>query len=163
MLDDVLFEIARPWVQSLRVGDMVLYRFPLVGPGDGHALTPRPCLVANIETIHGITFVELMPGTQSPLPEPVAADIVADASAFCGERAEGDGWRFLAKRAVKIDAAHGGFVTPPDETSPVVGRLYGAALEQLEALQAARQASRERHLAAKRNRRPNNRPTERRR
>jgi hypothetical protein len=144
------------------VGDIVLYRFPLVDPGDGHALTPRPCLVENIGIIHGITFVELMPGTQSPLPEPVATDIVSDASVFCADLAEGDGWRFLAKRAVKIDAAHGGFVTPPDETSPIVGRLYGTALDQLDARQAARQASRERHLAAKRNRRPtNNRPTNR--
>lgn len=161
MLDELLSEIARPWVQSLRVGDLVLYRFPLVDPGSGHTLTPRPCLVANIKIIHGVTFVELMPGTQQPLPEPVAADILCDASAFCGDLAAGDGWRFLAKRAVKIDAAHGSFVTPPSETSPIVGRLYGAALEQLDALRAARQASRERHLAQKKSRRPNKRPTRR--
>lgn len=158
MLDDFLSEIARPWVQSLRVGDIVLYRFPLVEPGSGHALMPRPCMVANIENIHGITFVELMPGTQSPLPEPMPTDILSDASAFCGDLADGDDWRFLAKRAIKVDAAHGSFVTPPDETSPILGRLYGAALDQLEVLRAAREASRERHLAAKRKPRPNRRP-----
>jgi hypothetical protein len=159
MLDDFLSELTRPWIQSLRVGDIVLYRFPLVDPGDGHDLKPRPCIVADIADIHGMLFLELIPGTQAPLPEPIAEDIATDATAFCGDLSEGDGWRFLSKRAVKVDAIHARFVSPPDETSPVVGRLYGSALEQLEALRAAREASRARHLAAKRNKpKPNRRP-----
>lgn len=161
MLDDFLSELTRPWIQSLRVGDLVLYRFPLVDPGDGHELKPRPCVVADIANIHGMLFLELIPGTQAPLPEPVAADIVSDATAFFNDLAEGESWRFLAKRSVKVDAAHASFVTLPDDTSPFVGRLYGSALEHLEALRAAREASRERHLAAKRKPKPNRRPARR--
>lgn len=157
MLDDFLSELTRPWIQSLRVGDLVLYRFPMVDPGDGHDLKPRPCVVADIADIHGMLLLELFPGTQAPLPEPIADDIVTDATAFWGDLAEGDDWRFLSKRAVKVDAGHGSFVSPPGETSPDVGRLYGSALEQLEALRAAREASRARDLAAKRKPRPERR------
>jgi hypothetical protein len=66
------------WAGTLSVGDIVLCRIPLFDPGDGHTTQPRPCLVADIETFSGAVLVELMPDTQAPQSEPIAANICAD-------------------------------------------------------------------------------------
>ena len=102
-------------------------------------------------------FVELAPATRKEEPVAADTDILADAGAFCPPWGDDAPWQFRMKRTQRFDLAHASFVTPPHDTSPVVGRLYGSSLELLEVQRSQRQASRERHLAAKRNRRPQKR------
>lgn len=149
-MPDDLFQPITLWQDSIAAGDIVLFRFPMFDPADRSEARPRPCLVSDVAIHYGITFIELVPGLPGAPLEPGDTEIVADWTSFIAAAQGDDGLtHFPARRAVRFDSTHKGFVCDPDGGSPVIGRLHGAALEHLDLLRARREASRQAHFARK--------------
>lgn len=51
------------WRDHIRVGDVVLFRYPCAAAADIEAPKSRPCLVLDIETVGGLRYALLAYGT----------------------------------------------------------------------------------------------------
>ena len=150
-MPDDFFHDTAAWWHKLAVGDLLLFKFPIFDPSDRSEARPRPCLVSDLTLSYGVQFIELVPGLDGVPDAPDGTEIAVDWTALIHAAQDGHTHlHFPMRKAARFDIAHPGFATDPDGGSPLIGRLTGAALLQLDLLRAQRKASRTRHLAEKR-------------
>ena len=97
--------------------------------------------------------MEILPGTQSLLPEREPSDLAIDPTALFPEHQHLGAWRFIAAYHDRFDIAHPGFAVS-DAGGPLrLGRAYGSTRDALDHLRGQLQATREEHIAKRRARR----------
>ncbi|EGJ22917.1 hypothetical protein RSWS8N_12545 [Cereibacter sphaeroides WS8N] len=153
---------AADWRQTLKVGDIVSFRFPVEDVEGGPAKN-RPCLVLEVEQTHAAPRITLAYGTTVPGGRKRGYEVrVSDPAAF-REAGLHRPTRFIGLRRLTVSADHPAFAVCRDLGTPKIGRLTGAEFERLQAVRARihaeadiaaeRRAERRREVAEERARR----------
>jgi len=122
------------WQETLAVGDVVSFRFPIAEDGANIAPKARPCLVLDIAEIGGVRYATLAYGTTSKRRANTGYEVrLGKPSEY---RAAGlhEPTRFVGKRRMMVPLDHSGFVICGATGAPVPGRVSGAAEARMEAI-----------------------------
>ena len=136
MLDATpLPETAVPiWQQTVAVGDILAFRFPVSEGGEPPKL--RPCVVLDVDQILGERFVLLAYGTSATTNANTGYEVRISRQAAlqaCGlERTT----RFVGARRRRVSLSHAGFEATGGNFTPWIGRLSGAELDRLNDVRA---------------------------
>ncbi|WP_420325823.1 hypothetical protein [Mameliella sp.] len=131
------------WSDSIRVGDIVAFRFPHETDGD-ELPKVRPTLVLEVDVICGKRHVTLAYGTTSPRRcrgeaytiDVYGAEEIAEASLRRPTR-------FYGARRLRVSCDNSWFGLGRDRGTPKIGRLSGESLERLLAVRARIHAERD--------------------
>ncbi|GAW37270.1 hypothetical protein RA2_04347 [Roseovarius sp. A-2] len=121
------------WRNHLSHGDVVMFRFPGAGQAATANPAPRPCLVLDIEVTAGRRCAVLAPAF--PARRPAGHGRAVSITRRAEYRAAGldRPTRFAIKARLLVPLAHDGFFASETTGTPVIGRLDGAAVEQMHA------------------------------
>lgn len=127
------------WKVGIKIGQIVLFRFPIRENASEEQPKLRPCLVLNTRRMLGKVFVELAYGTsaQTTANKGYEVRILRDADA--NEVGLSRPTRFIGARRVIVSLDNPGFDVNLFD-SPVVGQLTGELFERLNAVRARLQA-----------------------
>lgn len=127
------------WKAGIKIGQIVLFRFPIRENASEEQPKLRPCLVLNTRRMLGKVFVELAYGTSAQTTANKGYEVRilrdADANAVGLSRPT----RFIGARRVIVSLDNPGFDVNLFD-SPVVGQLTGELFERLNAVRARLQA-----------------------
>ena len=127
------------WKAGIKIGQIILFRFPVREHGSEEQPKLRPCLVLNTRRMLGKVFVELAYGTSAQTTANKGYEVRilrdADANAVGLSRPT----RFIGARRVIVSLDNPGFDVNLFD-SPVVGQLTGELFERLNAVRARLQA-----------------------
>ena len=130
---------AANWKAGIKIGQIILFRFPVRENGNEEQPKLRPCLVLNTRRMLGKVFVELAYGTSAQTTANKGYEVRilrdADANAVGLSRPT----RFIGARRVMVSLDNPGFDVNLFD-SPVVGQLTGELFERLNAVRARLQA-----------------------
>ena len=134
---------ATDWRHQLSHGDIVMFRFPVAGQVATARPVPRPCLVLDTEIASGRRCALLAPAF--PARRPAGHDRAVTVDRRTDYRAAGldRPTRFPIRSRLLVPLAHDGFVVSQTTGTPVIGRLDGAAVEQMHAERARLHALRD--------------------
>ncbi len=127
------------WAETLRVGDVLAFRFPHAEGGEACPKV-RPCLVVEIEEIAGVPYAMLAYGTASHGRADTGYAIHARGEALRAVAGLHKPTAFLAARRILVPLAHRDFDLCAERRTPVLGHLSGPALARLHAVRARIQA-----------------------
>lgn len=119
------------WQNTLKYGDIVLFRFPGRGQAAGAHAKARPCLVLDVELIGARRCAVLVPAL--PAHQPGSGERAVTLARQIEYRRAGlhGPTRFLIRTRLIVPLSHDGFVVAPPTGTPVIGRLEDAALDRL--------------------------------
>ncbi|ABA81573.1 hypothetical protein GQF56_21720 [Rhodobacter sphaeroides] len=150
---------ASDWRQTLAVGDVVAFRFPVADVEGGLPKT-RPCLVLEVDTVFGERRVTLAYGTTVPGGRNRGYEVrVSDPLALAAAGLHRP-TRFVAQRRITVSPDNPGFAVCRNLKTPRIGRLAKSEMDRLQAVRARlhaeadiaadRRAERRRELADRR-------------
>ncbi|RAZ81656.1 hypothetical protein [Cereibacter johrii] len=153
---------AADWRQTLKVGDIVSFRFPVEDLEGGPAKN-RPYLLLEVEPTHAGPRITLAYGTTVHGGRNRGYEVRLSDPAVFREAGLHRPTRFIGLRRLTVSADHPGFAVCRDLGTPKIGRLAGAEFERLQAVRdrihaeadiaADRRAERRREVAEDRARR----------
>ncbi|AMY70692.1 hypothetical protein [Frigidibacter mobilis] len=124
------------WRDTVAIGDIVAFRFPVADEDGGDGLKNRPCLVLEVQDRGGARSALLAYGTSSYGRSNRGYEVRIrrpEALASCGLHRP---TRFVGARRLWVPLASQGFVCRQIDDSAVIGHLSGAELARLNAVRA---------------------------
>lgn len=136
------------WRDHVAVGDIVSFHFPCATDDTATAPKARPCLVLDVETIHGQRYALLAYGTTATTGANRGYEIRVRSAEALTSGGLHKPTRFVAARRLLVPLDSGGFACCAGTGAPVLGRLTGETRERMHAVRARLHA--ERDIAADR-------------
>ena len=115
--------------ESLLPGDVVLFEFPIAAASGGCAKA-RPCLVFDLRTLGGTTFVELAYGTTRSSRSNRGYEVRINHPEDYEAAGLRHPTRFIGARRAIVHPSHSGF-TDAREGTPCIGQLPAFLMERL--------------------------------
>lgn len=110
------------WTESLKRGDVVIYRFPLVAAEAGQIAKKRPCLVLDVFEQDGAPHARLAFGT-STMKRRFATDISLEHPADLSRAGMLEPTRFERGRSIAVPLDDAGFAVSSRLNTAVTGRV----------------------------------------
>ncbi|WP_139784846.1 hypothetical protein [Roseovarius sp. A-2] len=124
------------WQDRLSPGDILMFRFPITHPITSGCPVPRPCLVLDIEIVHGRRCALLSPAFPAHRfarhSRRISIDRKVDWRAAGLERAT----RFSIRARRLVPLVHDDFVISASSGTPLLGRLPEVAKNHMNAERA---------------------------
>ncbi|WP_322865928.1 hypothetical protein U5922_006795 [Aquicoccus sp. G2-2] len=131
---------ALDWAANPQRGDVVLFRFPVANSTDQEPPKRRPCLVLDVRRRGAECFVELAYGTSSNGRANRGYELIVKQPKSRAHAGLNKSTRFVCARRIFVSVKSKGFDCPDGSTSPLIGCLDEALMEQMNAIRAKIQA-----------------------
>lgn len=145
MLDTITTNLTMTpaWQDHVSAGDIVSFRFPLAEEGSTGQPKARPCLILDVEEIGGQRYALLAYGTTSHRRSNVGYEVHVRRQAEYLSAGLDEPTRFVGARRLLVPLTHPGFAICAATGAPVLGRLDGAPVGEMNAVRGRIHAERD--------------------